>query len=165
MIKYFADLVKGIISLLEGLGVTLMHCFRRPITLQYPEHRPDISLRFRGRLVLPVDPATGDNRCTACMMCVKACPNHSLDVEKLVGEDGKPRPKASKYIYNMGSCMYCNLCVESCAFAAIVMSDEYENATQDKASLTRELISEKYILSGKKAPWWQSKFKQEEVAK
>ena len=164
MIKYLVDLLKGIISLLEGLGVTLIHCFRRPITLLYPESKPDISLRFRGRLVMPVDTATGDNRCTACMLCVKACPNHSIDVEKLIGEDGRPKPKASKYIYNMASCMYCNLCVESCSFAAIVMSDEYENASEDKASLTLDLCAEKYKISGKKAPWWQSKFKQEEGA-
>jgi NADH-quinone oxidoreductase subunit I len=164
MIKYLVDLVKGIVSLFEGLGVTLKHCFRRPITLQYPEKRPDVSLRFRGRLVMPVDPATGDNRCTACMICVRACPNHSIDVEKLIGEDGKPKPKVSKYIYNLGSCMFCNLCVESCAFAAIIMSDEYETAVQNKTSLIMDLAAEKYKLSGKKAPWWQSKFKQEEEA-
>jgi NADH-quinone oxidoreductase subunit I len=162
MIKYFVDILKGIFSLIEGLGVTLKHCFRRPITLLYPEHKEEMKLRFRGRLVMPYDQATNDHRCTACMMCVKACPNHSLDVEKTAGEDGKPKPKASKYIYNMGSCMYCNLCVESCAFAAIIMSDEYETGTENKASLIKDLVAEKYKLTGRKLPWWQSKFKIEE---
>jgi hypothetical protein len=44
------------------------------------------------------------------------------------------------------------------------MSDEYETAVQNKASLIMDLAAEKYKLSGKKAPWWQSKFKQEEGA-
>ncbi len=162
MIKYVLDILKGIMNLMEGLAVTLKHCFRKPITLQYPEKKEEMKLRFRGRLALPYDQATGDHKCTACMLCVKACPNHSLEVEKMIGEDGKPKPKASKYHYNMGSCIYCNLCVESCAFAAIIMSDEYETATEDKASLSMELVSEKYVLKGKKLPWWQSKFKSEE---
>lgn len=162
MIKYIAGIIKGIISLMEGLAVTLKHCFRKPITLQYPEQRPDISLRFRGRLVMPVDAATKDNRCTACMICVKACPNHSLDCVKMVGEDGKPKPKAASYTYNMGSCIYCNLCVESCPFAAIVMSDDYETGTENKADLMLDLVAEKHELKGKKAAWWGSKFKTEE---
>jgi NADH-quinone oxidoreductase subunit I len=162
MIKYLADIIKGILSLIEGLGVTLKHVFRKPITLQYPEQKPDLALRFRGRLAMPVDPSTGDNRCTACMMCVKACPNHSIDCEKTIGEDGKPKPKVSKYIYNMGSCMFCNLCVESCAFGAIIMSDEYETGTRVKADLTLDLAAEKFVLKGKKANWWLSKFKSEE---
>lgn len=160
MIKYFADIIKGIFSLVEGLMVTLKHLFKKPITLQYPEEREEMKLRFRGRLVLPVDPEKGDNRCTACMICVKACPNYSIQIEKVM-EDGKPKPKAAAYKYNLGSCIFCNLCVESCPFAAIVMSDDYETATPDKAALSLELVSEKHVLKGPKLQWWQSKFKTE----
>jgi NADH-quinone oxidoreductase subunit I len=160
MLNYVAGIIKGIISLCEGLAVTLKHVFRRPITLQYPEERPDLQLRFRGRLVMPVDPATGDNRCTACMICVRACPNHSLDTEKIMVE-GKPKPKPAKFMYNLATCMFCNLCVESCPFFAIVMSDEFETATENKDSLMQDLAAEKYKITGKKAGWWESKFKTE----
>jgi len=162
MLKYATDIIKGIISLCEGLGVTLKHFFRPSYTVQYPEQRPELPLRFRGKLVLPVDPEKNDNRCTACMLCVKACPNRSIEVEKIIGEDGKPKPKASKYMYNLATCMFCNMCVESCTFAAIVMSDEYELAVYDKAPLMQDLVAEKYKLTGKKAPWWQGKFKEEQ---
>jgi NADH-quinone oxidoreductase subunit I len=161
MIKYLGEIISGIISLLKGMIITFKYMFKPPITIQYPEMRPDLPQRFRGRLVLPVDPEKGDHRCTACMLCVRACPNHSIEVEKMVDETGKPRPKAVKYHYNLASCMFCNLCVESCTFAAIVMSDEYELSTEDKSKLQRELVSEKYQLTGKKAAWFQSKFKTE----
>jgi NADH-quinone oxidoreductase subunit I len=161
MFKYIGNIISGIISLLQGMGVTFKHMFRKSFTLQYPEQRPELPTRFRGRLVLPVDPEKGDNRCTACMMCVKACPNHSLDVEKVI-EEGKPKPKAKRYDYNLATCIFCNLCVESCPFFAIVMSDEYELAVEDKSKLQMELVSEKYVLTGKKAKWWLTKFKEEE---
>ncbi len=161
MIKYLAGIVKGIISLAEGLHVTMKHAFRPAYTVQYPEKKPELPLRFRGRLVLPVDPEKGEHRCTACMLCVKACPNRSIEVEKMTGEDGKPKPKAAKYMYNLATCMFCNMCVEACSFAAIVMSDEYELAVYDKSALVQDLVAEKYTIQGKKAAWWQGKFKTE----
>ncbi len=161
MFKYIADIIKGIISLAEGLAVTFKYLFVKPYTMQYPDEKPDLPTRFRGRLVMPIDPDKNDNRCTACNICVKACPNRSLEVEKIVDETGKPKPKAAKFMYNMATCMFCNLCVESCPFFAIVMSDEYELATPDKSGLMLELVSEKYGLQGKKANWWKTKFKEE----
>ena len=163
MMKYISEIILGIISLLKGMAITFKYMFKPPVTIQYPDIRVDLPLRFRGRLVLPFDPEKSDHRCTACMLCVKACPNHSLDVEKMVDETGKPRPIAIKYDYNLGTCMFCNLCVEACPFAAIIMSDEYELSTTDKSKLKLELISEKYQLKGKKAPYWQAKFKDQPV--
>lgn len=158
---YFSGIVSGLSSLAAGMMVTLRHCFRRSITLQYPEQRADMPLRFRGRLVMPVDPDTGRHRCTACMLCVKACPNYSIEVTKAAGPDGKPVPRAERYLYRSGSCMYCGLCVEACPFAAIVMSEEYELASHDKAGLDMDLAAEGYRLCGKKLPWWRNKFKTE----
>jgi NADH-quinone oxidoreductase subunit I len=156
---YIWKIIKGLFSLLAGLFVTFKYMFTRPITIQYPKQRAQIPLRFRGRLALPVDAEKGENRCTACMLCVKACPNHSIDVEKLIDAEGKPRPRAGKYIYNIGTCMFCNLCVEACPFYAIVMSDEYELATTDRKTLIVDLVPEHRVLEGPKAAWWQNKFK------
>jgi NADH-quinone oxidoreductase subunit I len=161
MIKYTLQIFQGSISLLKGMAITFKYMFKRPITVQYPDEKREMPLRYRGRLVLPVDPEKGDHRCTGCMACVRACPNRSLEVERITDETGKPRPKAARFRYNLGTCMFCNLCVEACTFAAIIMSDEYECSTEDKAKLQLELVGEKYQLTGKKAPWWQSKFKVE----
>ena len=151
--------LKGAWSLLQGLWITFSSMFRRPITVQYPEQRVVLPLRFRGRLVLPIDPEKGVDRCTACMRCVKICPNHSIDIVKETGPAGEARPRPAKYLYNVGTCMFCNLCVETCPFFAIVMSDEHELATTDRAGLVIDLVAEKHTLQGKKASWWQKKFR------
>lgn len=149
----------GIVSLLKGMVITFTYMFRRPITIQYPEHSAVFPLRFRGRLVMPVDPEKGAHRCTACKRCIEICPNHSIDVEKAVDAEGKPRPRAATYTYNLATCMFCNLCVEVCPFFAIVMSDEVELATTDRSRLRLDLVAEEYRLSGPKAGWWQGKFR------
>ncbi len=154
--------LRGAVSLLQGLAITFSYLFKPAITVQYPEKRALIPLRYRGRLVLPVDPDKGTDRCTACMRCVKICPNHSIDIEKEVGPDGRPRPRAAKYLYNVGTCIFCNLCVETCPFFAIVMSDDHELATTDKQKLVIDLVAEKRRLTGKKGKWWQLKFKARE---
>ncbi len=158
LIRYVWKIIAGLFSLIAGLWITFKYMFTRPITIQYPKQHAKIPLRFRGRLVLPIDEVKGENRCTACMLCVKACPNHSLDVEKLTGADGKPKPRPAKYIYNLGTCMFCNLCVEACPFFAIVMSDEYELAVDDRKGLIVDLVPERTVLEGAKARWWQGKF-------
>jgi NADH-quinone oxidoreductase subunit I len=154
-----AVVFRGVASLAKGLAITFSYIFRRPITVQYPEERVVLPVRSRGRLVLPLDPEKGTDRCTACMRCVQICPNHSIDVEKAVDAEGKPRPKAATYRYNLASCMFCNLCVEACPFFALVMSDEYELATTDRSSLVRDLVAERYELGGEKGDWWRRKFR------
>lgn len=161
--QYLNGIIKGCLSLAAGLRVTLKHVFKPSVTQQYPEEKPVLPLRFRGRLALPVDPAKGANRCVACMLCVKACPNHSIDIVKASAE-GKPLPKALRYKYNLATCMFCNLCVEACPFAALVMTDEYELASASRADFTLDLVAEKYVLTGKKQAWWLAKFKSEESA-
>jgi len=160
MFRYIKNIIKGIISLAEGMGVTFKHFFRKPLTLQYPEERPELSLRFRGRLVMPVDEEKGGVRCTACMLCARACPNGTITNIEKVKVDGKPKPKPARFDYDLGACMFCNLCVEACPFSAIIMGDEYESAVYDKKDLKLELVSENYVLKGKKKEWWKNKFKE-----
>ena len=152
---------KGALSMVKGMAITFSYLFRKSITVQYPEKHAVIPLRFRGKLVLPIDQEKGTDRCTACMRCVRICPNHSIDIEKQKGPDGAELPRPEKYLYNMGTCMFCNLCVEVCPFFAIVMSDEVELATADRGALVVDLVAEKHVLKGKKAAWWQGKFRTE----
>lgn len=159
MENWIGDVVRGTVTLVKGMFLTFSHLFHRPITLQYPESRAPMMLRFRGRLVLPVDPETGGNRCTACRRCMKACPNHSIEVEKAAEKDERGRSRASRYMYNLATCMFCNLCVEACPYSALVMSDEFELAATEKKGLLIDLVAERYRFEGKKADWWRGKFR------
>jgi NADH-quinone oxidoreductase subunit I len=95
-------------------------------TVQYPEERLPMFPRFRGALMHLRDAETGEPKCTACGLCVRACPNNVIEVE---GE-GKGRDrKVTAYHYNLARCLFCRLCVEACTFSAIEMSHEYELAS------------------------------------
>ena len=88
--------------------------------------------RFRGPLMHLRDPETGQLRCTACGMCVRACPHGCITVE---GEGkGKDR-RATVYTYDVGRCIFCRQCVEACPFNAIELSREYELACYNKDTI------------------------------
>ena len=64
---------ESFISQLRTMGRILMHTFSRTETVQYPEQKPYLAPRYRGRIVLTRDP-DGDERCVACNLCAVACP-------------------------------------------------------------------------------------------
>ena len=82
--------------------------------------------RFRGALMQLRDAETGEPKCTACGLCVRACPNNVLEVE---GEGKGKARRATAFSYKLSRCLFCRLCVEACTFKAIEMSHEYELAS------------------------------------
>lgn len=129
------SILKGFLSLLGGMGITIREFFSKDVTQQYPDERWRMHERFRGRVDMPLDPVSGAHKCTLCMMCVRACPNASLEIVVGKGSDGKTRV-LDKYIYKLSTCTLCELCVEACNFDAIKMSHDYELATYDRQDLT-----------------------------
>jgi len=128
-------ILKGFFSLLGGMSITIREFFSKDVTQQYPDERWQMHERFRGRVDMPLDPVSGAHKCTLCMMCVRACPNASLEIVVGKGADGKTRV-LDKYIYKLSTCTLCELCVESCNFDAIRMAHDYELATYDRQALT-----------------------------
>jgi NADH-quinone oxidoreductase subunit I len=136
------------------MGITIGEFFQKDVTLQYPDQRWRMHERFRGRVDMPVDPFSGAHKCTLCMMCVRICPNNSLEIVQTKGADGKGRI-LDKYIYKLSTCTLCELCVEACNFDAIRMSQDYELATFDRQNLTfvlNEPLSAPKIVIPKPAP-------------
>jgi NADH-quinone oxidoreductase subunit I len=140
LIQYFKRYLKRCItgpwSLICGLSVSLKY-FLSPwkiVTEQYPENRKTLKMheRYRGRLEM-VEDEQGNNRCTACGMCERACPNASINVLSTKNIAGKK--VLGRYVYHFASCTQCGLCVEACPFGAIVMSPAFEVATTDPSSL------------------------------
>jgi len=62
----------------QGFAVTLDHLNRLPITIQYPYEKIVSSERFRGRIHFEFD------KCIACEVCVRVCPNIQFDSPLLV---------------------------------------------------------------------------------
>jgi NADH-quinone oxidoreductase subunit I len=135
MFSHIKEIFSGGMSLLGGMGITIVEFFKKDVTLQYPDERWRMHERFRGRVDMPLDPVSGAHKCTLCMMCVRICPNNSLEITQSKGPDGKAR-LLDKYIYKLSTCTLCELCVEACNFDAIRMSQEYEMSTYERQDLT-----------------------------
>lgn len=139
---YIGSLFYGIKSLLTGFGVTGREFFKRKVTEEYPDNRAtlQISPRFRGRLTMP-DPS----KCIACGLCQMNCPNDTIALKSDMitdPETGKRKKVLLKYEYDLGGCMFCQLCVNVCPTNAITFSTEFENAVYDRNHLKLTLNEE-----------------------
>ena len=124
---------------LIGLGVTFRAMFKKPVTVNYPEQKPDIPPRYRGRIILTSDPS-GEERCVACYLCSSACPVDCITISAAERPDGRRFPEAFRINFNR--CIFCGLCAEACPTLALQMSTDFEMAETDG----RELIYEKKDL-------------------
>jgi len=125
------------LGLLNGLRISMRNMLRGTITIRYPHERAELPERSRWA-VRPKYFEDGSPRCTACMTCVRVCPDHILSLDVTTGEDKTKH--IDRFGYEIGACMMCGLCVEACPFDAIKMSHEYELAVIDPALLSENLI-------------------------
>ncbi len=151
MNQYFHNMINGIQTVFEGMSITLASMFQGPATVEYPDVdvRSVDSIRvglkgkrgYKGNLrgmpenyrgILDVDMSI----CTACLICMKACPidciaitNVKCDKRKLQGKNGKPAAQtraATRFDIDIAKCMFCGLCVEPCPTGAIFHTNEFE---------------------------------------
>lgn len=139
---YFSSLGKGITSLVKGLEVTGKEFVTPKITERYPENRDEmhIAQRFRATLEFIYD-AEGNHKCIACGTCERNCPNGTISIEtKMVDTwDGKKKKKLDRYVYDLGSCTFCQLCVTTCPTDAIRFSNDFEQAVFTRSKLVKQL--------------------------
>ena len=139
---YFSSLGKGVASLIKGLEVTGKEFVTPKITERYPENRDEMNVapRFRATLEFIYD-AEGNHKCIACGTCERNCPNGTITVEtKMVDTwDGKKKKKLDRYVYDLGSCTFCQLCVTTCPTDAIRFSNDFEQAVFTRGKLVKKL--------------------------
>lgn len=135
-------------GLIGGLVITMRNMLRGPITVKYPFEKLELPERARWAVV-PSRDESGAPKCTACMACVRACPDHILDLEVTTREDKSKR--IERFSYEIGACMMCGLCVEACPFDAIEMGHDYELAVYSKDALTVDLLAGVDAASVKRA--------------
>lgn len=140
--EYFSSLFKGIYSLIKGMEVTGKELVTPKVTEQYPENRATLKIpeRFRATLQFAYD-EEGNHKCIACKSCERNCPNGTIQViTKMVDlPNGKKKMKLDKYIYDLGSCTFCDLCVLTCPTHAIEFSNDFEQAVFNRQALVKQL--------------------------
>lgn len=129
------------IPLLQGLKITFMHLFKKAVTLQYPDERPNVAPNFRGLHALNV--SHDKAKCVACYLCPTVCPAKCITVE--AGEDANHDKFAEKYEIDMLRCIFCGYCVEACPVDAIRMTQTFELANYKRSDFvfTKEILLEK----------------------
>lgn len=139
---YFSSLGSGILSLVKGMQVTGKEFITPKITEKYPEDRETVHVpkRFRAILELKYD-EEGRHKCIACGICERNCPNGTISLAtKMVDTaDGKKKRKLDKYMYDLGSCTFCQLCVSSCPQDALEFNNDFEQAVFTRGKLVKKL--------------------------
>lgn len=139
---YFQSLGSGVLSLLKGMQVTGKEFVTPKITERYPEDRETFKWpeRFRAILELIYD-KDGNHKCIACGTCERNCSNGTITIEsKMVDTPaGTKKKKLARYIYDLGSCTFCQLCVTTCPTNALRFSNDFEQSVFTRSKLVKQL--------------------------
>ena len=131
MVQYFADIYQAVSSAVQGMGITIKHIYRKPVTLQYPDERQVMPERFRGFVHNDM------NVCDSCQLCAKACPVDCIYIES----EGKAKERMMiRYAIDYNKCIWCSLCTENCHTGSITMSHDYDHSVYDRRSLVYEFM-------------------------
>jgi NADH-quinone oxidoreductase subunit I len=127
--------VKTMFSQLRSLWGVFKHTFAKADTVEYPEQKPALSPRYRGRIVLTRDP-DGDERCVACNLCAVACPVDCIALQKAERGDGRWYPEFFRI--NFSRCIMCGFCEEACPTYAIQLTPDFEMSEYDRQNMVYE---------------------------
>src|SRR5574338_413046 len=126
-------------SALRTIWEVLRHTFRKRETIQYPDQKPYLPPRWRGRIVLTRDP-DGEERCVACYLCAAACPVDCIALQATEDESGRRYP--AFFRINFSRCIFCGYCEEACPTYAIQLTPDFEMGEY----LRKNLVYEKQDL-------------------
>ena len=130
-------------SIVLTLWKVFLHAASKRRTVLYPEVRPRLPARWRGRIILSRDPA-GKERCVACYLCAAACPVDCIAMQ--AGWESSCRRYAEFFRINFSRCIFCGLCEEACPTYAIQLTPDFEMGEWKRHSLVYE--KEDLLISG-----------------
>lgn len=139
MARYFRRVWLGLVSLITGMGVTIRHMFRKPVTLQYPHTKPVLSGAYRSAIKLIRFEETDSHDCVACLQCEKICPSFCITIE---GEkvDGLKKKRATKFDMDFALCSLCGLCLDVCPTTTLEYSRDYDVAGYTRDGFVHDLL-------------------------
>ena len=123
------------LSLVRSLWEVFRHAFARRVTIQYPDEKPYLAPRYRGRIVLTKDPDGGE-RCVACNLCAVACPVDCISLQAAEDEYGRRYPEFFRI--NFSRCIFCGYCEEACPTYAIQLTPDFEMGEYKRKNLVYE---------------------------
>ena len=124
-------------QIVAGLKTTMKHLVAPPVTMEYPEQRPEIPPNYRGVPTLVRDPH-GREKCVSCQLCEFVCPPKAIRITP-----GEIAPDASTahvekapqaFEIDMLRCIYCGMCQEVCPEEAIFLRNEYSISHTTRAA-------------------------------
>lgn len=130
-------------SEVRTLWLVFRHAFRRRVTVQYPEQKPYLPPRYRGRIILSRDP-DGEERCVACSLCAVVCPVDCIALQKTEDAHGRWYPEFFRI--NFSRCIFCGFCEEACPTDAIQLTPDFEMSEYQRQNLVYE--KEDLLISG-----------------
>ncbi|MCL4303567.1 MAG: NADH-quinone oxidoreductase subunit NuoI [Anaerolineae bacterium] len=123
------------LSMLRTIWTVLRHTLRRRETIQYPDEKPYLPPRYRGRIILSRDP-DGAERCVACYLCAVACPVDCIALQATEDETGRRYPEFFRI--NFSRCIFCGFCEEACPTYAIQLTPDFEMSEYQRQNLVYE---------------------------
>ncbi len=123
------------LSIIKGFIDVFLHMFHKRVTVQYPDVKPYLPPRWRGRIILSRDP-DGEERCVACYLCAVACPVNCISLQATESEDGRRYPEFFRI--NFSRCIFCGYCEEACPTYAIQLTHDFEMSEYDRKNMVYE---------------------------
>ncbi|MGE5313715.1 MAG: NADH-quinone oxidoreductase subunit NuoI [Acidobacteriota bacterium] len=131
------------LSNIRSIWEVFKHTFTPAVTVQYPDEKPSISPRYRGRIILSRDP-DGAERCVACYLCAAVCPVECIALQATEDETGRRYPEFFRI--NFSRCIFCGFCEDACPTYAIQLTPDFEMDEYARANLVYE--KEDLLISG-----------------
>jgi NADH-quinone oxidoreductase subunit I len=136
-------------TMIFGLFIVFKHLFKRPVTIRYPEEKPKLPARSRGRHYL-TKWEDGLERCVGCELCAIVCPSQAIYVKPAENEQGDMHSHGERYAsdfqINMIRCIFCGYCEEACPTGAIILGNDYElsSSTREALIYTKDMLTEEH---------------------
>ncbi len=130
-------------GVLKGLWTIFTHTFRKRETILYPEQKPSIPPRWRGRIILSRDPDGG--RTLRCLLSVCSCVSRRLHIASGDG-DSRRAPLSGIFPYKLFPLHFLRLLRGSVSHVRNTTDAGFEMSEYERHNLVYE--KEHLLISG-----------------